>query len=120
MFIFNMIILAVHLSRKEKKKNQPEIKTVVTPSKPYRIFISYGRRDSEELAKKIASDLTGLGHVVWLDKQQIKTGHSWEEQIEDAILSHDIFISLLTPYAVRRPDGVCLDEISMARFITGR
>jgi WD40 repeat protein len=87
-----------------------------TSSGKYRIFISYGRKDAQLLAGKIASDLTGLGHDVWIDKHQIKSGCSWEEQIEEAILSHDIFISLLTPYAVRRPDGVCLDEISMARF----
>ena len=88
-----------------------------TPSDTiYKIFISYGRKDAEELANKIAFDLKVLGHDVWIDKQQIKTGRSWEEQIEEAILSHDIFISLLTPHAVRRPDGVCLDEISMARF----
>lgn len=90
--------------------------TSESASGSFRIFVSYGRKDAEELANKIASDLTGLGHEVWIDKEQIKTGRSWEEQIEEAILSHDIFISLLTPYAVRRPDGVCLDEISMARF----
>ena len=61
-------------------------------------------------------DLSVQGHRIWLDKQQIKSGASWEEQIEEAILSHDIFISLLTPHAVRRPKGVCLDEISMARY----
>jgi hypothetical protein len=27
-----------------------------------------------------------------------------------------LFLCLLTPHAVRRPDGVCLDEISMARY----
>jgi WD40 repeat protein len=93
-----------------------DAEVTTSPAGSYRIFISYGRKDAEDLALKIASDLTGIGHDVWIDKDQIKTGRSWEEQIEEAILSHDIFISLLTPYAVRRPDGVCLDEISMARF----
>ncbi len=64
----------------------------------------------------MTDDLTEKGHNVWLDKEQIRTGKSWEEQIENAILDADIFISLLTPHAVRRPDGVCLDEISMARY----
>ncbi len=53
---------------------------------------------------------------MWLDKQQIRPGASWEEQIEVAILGHEVFVSLLTPHAVRRPDGVCLDEISLARY----
>lgn len=86
------------------------------PVKKFKIFISYGRKDAENLAHKIANDLKEQGHQVWLDKEQIKTGLSWEEQIEEAILSHDIFICLLSPHAVRRPDGVCLDEISMARY----
>ncbi|MFO7852001.1 MAG: TIR domain-containing protein [Bacteroidota bacterium] len=101
---------------KEKQQDFPESGSIEPGGKYYKIFISYGRKDAEELAKKIASDLSCLGHNVWIDKEQIKTGRSWEEQIEEAILSHTIFISLLTPYAVRRPDGVCLDEISMARF----
>ena len=82
----------------------------------FRVFISYGRKDAVELANKIADDLRGSGHEVWLDKEKIITGVSWEEQIEEAILSSEIFISLLSPHAVRRPDGVCLDEISMARY----
>ena len=101
---------------KEKQQDSSKSGLKEPADRYYKIFLSYGRKDAEELARKIASDLTGLGHDVWIDKEQIKTGHSWEEQIEEAILSHGIFISLLTPYAVRRPDGVCLDEISMARF----
>jgi len=81
-----------------------------------RIFLSYGRKDAEDLALKLTENLSDAGHHVWLDKEQIRTGKSWEEQIEIAILDSDIFISLLTPHAVRRPDGVCLDEISMARY----
>jgi WD40 repeat protein len=81
-----------------------------------RIFLSYGRADAEELALRLQQDLEQQGHHVWLDKQQIRSGRSWEHQIEEAILGHDVFIALLSPHAVRRPDGVCLDEISMARY----
>jgi WD40 repeat protein len=87
-----------------------------TESASYKIFISYGRKDAEEIANKLLTDLRIKGHEVWLDKEQIRTGTSWEEQIENAILSCDFFISLLTPHAVRRPDGICLDEISLARY----
>lgn len=83
-----------------------------------RVFISYGRADSEELAFRIEHDLSQLGYRVWLDKRKIMPGGStsWEEQIEIAILDHEIFLALLSPHAVRRPDGVCLDEISFARY----
>jgi tetratricopeptide (TPR) repeat protein len=83
---------------------------------PRKIFISYGRADAKELALRLYKDLRDAGHVPWLDELDIIAGIPWEEQIEDAILSHEKFVSLLTPHAVRRPDGVCLDEISLARY----
>jgi WD40 repeat protein len=104
------------VQQNENKEDLPGTKVSKPDIQTFKIFISYGRKDTAELANKIAKDLTGLGHKVWLDKEQIKTGVSWEEQIEEAILSSEIFISLLSPHAVRRPDGVCLDEISMARY----
>jgi len=100
----------------EKDENSSLLSPADKPDRLYRIFISYGRKDAEDLAIRITDDLTTMGHDVWLDKKQIVTGKSWEDQVENAILSHEIFISLLSPHAVRRPDGVCLDEISMARF----
>jgi WD40 repeat protein len=81
-----------------------------------RVFISYGRADAEPLAVRLESDLTRSGFQVWLDKSQMRAGRSWEEQIERQILSSQVVVSLLTPHAVRRPDGVCLDEISFARY----
>ena len=81
-----------------------------------RIFLSYGRTDGSALADRLEQDLTSRGHEVWRDRSALRSGASWEAQIEDAILSHEVFLSLLTPHAVRRPDGVCLDEISMARY----
>lgn len=82
----------------------------------HRIFLSYGRADADALAERLDQDLVRRGHRVWRDRSALKTGVSWEAQIEDAILSHEVFLCLLTPHAVRRPDGVCLDEISMARY----
>lgn len=100
----------------EKQVNSTLLSPAEEPDKQYKIFISYGRKDAEDLAIRISDDLAAIGHDVWLDKKQIITGKSWEDQVENAILSHEIFISLLSPHAVRRPDGVCLDEICMARF----
>lgn len=86
------------------------------PGGGHRIFLSYGRADANALAERLEQDLVRRGHRVWRDRSALKTGVSWEAQIEDAILSHEVFLCLLTPHAVRRPDGVCLDEISMARY----
>src|SRR5690242_2997174 len=80
-----------------------------------RVFISYGRADAEALATRLAKDLAAH-HDVWLDSSAIKSGRAWEEQIEAGILCSDVVVALLSPHAVRRPDGVCLDEISLARY----
>jgi len=81
-----------------------------------RLFISYGRGDAEDLALRLADDLTHAGHDVWFDRNEIKAGRAWEAEIETGILRSDAVIALLSPHAVRRPDGVCLDEISLARY----
>jgi len=81
-----------------------------------RVFISYGRSDARDLAGRLAADLAALGHSVWIDTQAMTAGCSWEDQIEGAILGCDAFVALLSPHAVRRPDGVCLDEIGLARY----
>jgi WD40 repeat protein len=84
------------------------------------IFISYGRQDAEAIAFQLERDLIARGHQVWLDRAEIQAGKSWEEQIEQGILRCDVFIALLSPHAVRRPAGVCLDEISLARYSNRR
>ena len=94
----------------EPSVSAPEAKT------GHRVFLSYGRTDGSALADRLEQDLIRRGHQVWRDRSALRTGASWEAQIEDAILSHEVFLCLLTPHAVRRPDGVCLDEISMARY----
>jgi hypothetical protein len=83
---------------------------------PTRVFISYGRVDAQPLALQLRDDLVKRGLQVWLDLGGISGGESWEEKIEHAILDCDVFVALLSPHAVRRPDGVCLDEISFARY----
>ena len=90
----------------------------VTPKK---IMISYGRADATEFVVDINKVLTDAGHTVWIDKSLeenngIRSGMAWEESIEEAIKDNDIVIAVLTPHAIRRSNGVCLDEISMARF----
>lgn len=80
-----------------------------------RVMISYGRADAAELARTLRSDLTDRGFDVWLDEFELRAGREWEERIEQSILAADVVVALLTPHAVRRPDGVCLDEIAFAR-----
>lgn len=86
-----------------------------------RIMISYGHKDATGFVQELNNILTNQGHYVWIDRSKeenagIDGGSAWETEIEKAIEDNDIVIAVLSPHAIRRPDGVCLDEISMARF----
>jgi ATP/maltotriose-dependent transcriptional regulator MalT len=85
-----------------------------------RIFISYGRDDHADLAVRIKNDLQERGYGVWFDLERIKSGGDWEKYIEDGLqwvaespLKGRIVL-LMTPHAVRRPDGFCLNEVARA------
>lgn len=67
--------------------------------------------------KKIKRDLEEEGFDVWIDKEHIRGTADWENAIEAGINSSDWVVLLMTEHSVRRPDGVCLDEISYARFL---
>ena len=81
-----------------------------------RIFISYGHDAHAELARQLKADLEEAGHTAWFDESDIKHGNDWEIAIEDGISGTHVVLAMMTPHAVRRPDGVCLDELSYARF----
>ena len=85
-----------------------------------RIFISYGHDEFSGFALSLADFLRGHGYEVFIDKDGIHTGQEWETNLEDGLKwansgSKDgIFILLMTPYSVRRPNGYCLNEMLYA------
>jgi hypothetical protein len=83
---------------------------------PQTVFLSYGRKDAAGLAQRLKEALEADGHTVWMDQGEIHSGRPWEGQIERAIDSADLTVAVLSPHAVRRPEGICLDEISYARY----
>lgn len=62
-----------------------------------RIFISYAREDSSELALMLRDDLQAVGHAAWLDLSEISGGANWSEAIERAIETCDVALTLLSP-----------------------
>lgn len=82
-----------------------------------KIFLSYGHDEYENLAQRIKRDLEEEGFEIWIDKENIKGTADWENAIEKGISSSDWLVLLMTEHSVRRPDGVCLDEVSYARFL---
>jgi TIR domain len=85
------------------------------------VFVSYGRSDAAEFVDRLVAELDRRGFDVWHDITGIQPGSRWEDAIADAIDACNAVIAVLTPHAVRRQtsggiDGVCLDELSYARF----
>lgn len=63
------------------------------------VFISYSREDSE-VAHQITEVLERGGHKPWIDNQLVP-GQRWKEKIEQAIVSCDAFLILLSPTALK-------------------
>lgn len=89
------------------------------------LFLAYGRRDAAELVNRLLTGLDKRGHEVWQDTCDIRARKEWEEQIAEGLLSTQVVIAPLCPYAVRgatdlisldNVDSVCLDGLAFARF----
>jgi len=100
-----------YICRNEDCEHEFELETKQAPRN---IFISYGHDEYEALAKKIKEDLEELGHEVWFDRSKLKAGRDWEIAIEEGLKGTQIMLVMMTPYSMRRPDGYCLNELSMA------
>ena len=84
-----------------------------------RIFISYGHDELAGFALRLKDDLVAEGFEVWFDLDMLRPGADWEHYIEEGLdwISRDRngrVILVMTPHSVRRPDGFCLNEITMA------
>jgi tetratricopeptide (TPR) repeat protein len=78
------------------------------------IFISYGRDDAQEFAKKLYNDLKQDQSVrdIWIDFEKIGLNH-WDRKIEEGIEKSTVFLALISPYAIR-DQSICRDEVLYA------
>lgn len=68
----------------------------MTPDQKLNIFISYGRKDSREIAIQLRDHLSAYGFEVWLDLAEIAGGDSWSLAIEEAIDVCDVALLLMS------------------------
>src|ERR1022692_3978647 len=66
------------------------------PSEQSRIFISYAHRDGAELAARLQKDLNSRGFDAWLDKQRLRGGAVWTEEIEREIDKRQVTVAILS------------------------
>jgi len=76
-----------------------------------RTFISYSR-SNKDFALKLAKELRSSGFNIWFDLLDIPTGSRWDDEVERALETSDIFMVILTP-ASSASDNV-KDEIGYA------
>jgi hypothetical protein len=93
------------------------------PPKKAMIFTSYGWRDADDVARKLADDLSAAGYEVWIDRDHLRPGQRFPEVIRHAISQADVILVLISPHSVRLPGdehnvdngaSVCLNELLQA------
>lgn len=77
------------------------------------VFISYCRNNSR-LVDKLSESLKSYGIDVWLDREQINPGESWENAIEQAIQKGAFFIACFSKQYLDGNDGVRYEELNIA------
>lgn len=84
------------------------------------IFLSYGHDEFAGYVQRIKTDFERRGYQVWFDLERLKAGVKWEDYIDDGINQaaaagdKGLFVLVMTPHSVRRPDGFCLNELTRA------
>jgi hypothetical protein len=64
------------------------------------IFISYTSQD-REFSRKLAADLSEIGHSPWLDEWEIKVGECIVEKVEVGISKADYVVLILSPRSIQ-------------------
>jgi TIR domain/VHL beta domain len=78
-----------------------------------KIFLAYASPD-KATAESVAFSLRGRGHKVFLDRDDLPPGGSFDQQIERAIKGCDIFVFLISPDSVAE-GRYTLAELAFAR-----
>ena len=87
---------------------------------PQRVFVSYGHDEFSGFIIKLSEILKQKGLQVFIDTNEIREGRQWENCLESGLKwtneagDNGVFLLIMTPYSVRRPDGYCLNEIAYA------
>ena len=77
------------------------------------IFLSYASEDAEA-AGRICESLRGAGITVWFDKQELRGGDLWDQQIRDRIQDCRLFIAVISANTEHRDEGYFRREWRLA------
>ena len=63
------------------------------------VFISYSRKDLSFI-EQLAADLEKAGFSVWYDLSDLDGGDHWAKEIQAAIDSSDVFVTVISPDSI--------------------
>ncbi|MBL0126069.1 MAG: toll/interleukin-1 receptor domain-containing protein [Flavobacteriales bacterium] len=78
------------------------------------VFVSYGRKDAESFTDALCERLVAEGFKIWRDIDEIHCGDNWTELIVKGIGESEVFIAILSQWAMRNPHSPCNNEIHEA------
>jgi hypothetical protein len=78
-----------------------------------KIFVSHASED-KAAAESITFSLRNRGHVVFLDRDDLPAGNTYDQRIENAIKDSDLFIFLISPSSLVQ-GRYTLTELALAR-----
>src|SRR4051794_10626627 len=84
-----------------------------------RVFMSYARSDGEPFAESLVKMLTDAGISVWRDREKLRGGQGWWDQIDRVLEQVEFLVVVMTQGAVEsqvvrkewdaaRRKGVCI------------
>uniref|UniRef100_T1KE61 TIR domain-containing protein n=2 Tax=Tetranychus urticae TaxID=32264 RepID=T1KE61_TETUR len=81
------------------RRNRPMIELKVSKknkSTGKTIMISYCRQEAYQYAIDLKAELVSNGYSVYLDKDEIRTGTDWADDLNEAVKNCEVFIPLIT------------------------
>lgn len=78
-----------------------------------KVFVSYASEDAG-LAARISERLSTSQLDPWIDKEGLRGGLRWDQQIEEELDASDFFVVVSTPALARKTDSYVNKEIALA------
>jgi len=92
---FEQLLTAVSRFRYEDTKPRPS--KTSTGRSVNQIYISYVRRDGNDLANRLSDYLRKDGYNTWIDSRDIQSGDDWVSVIERALSESDVIVVIISP-----------------------
>lgn len=78
------------------------------------VFLAYVHQD-QEVASALFRELEGQGFRVWFDRQTLRAGDAWTEEVQQRIEEAKVLLVLWSPAAARSKGVVAEIELTLKR-----